>query len=255
MPASQLRFLYILSIFLLSAFQGLAQSATTQQGAILRRGTGVRISGAIVTNKRTNASILSNQLGFFSIVAAKGDSLTVSAVGYSALIFPVSDLKDLVVYLTPITQLNAVTVTGKSMEQELKETQDNFRSKGVYYKGKPPVLAALASPLTAINELFGKNAKRARRFAQYSENELEYQEISRRFSVSAIKTAVPEISDHDLPIYRSEYLPSVEQIRKWSDYDILVYIKTSYKSYIENKRAEAAEAEAHPAAKDSTVAK
>lgn len=255
MPKNKLRFLYFFLLFLSFSVAGYAQTKTLQQGAVVRRGTGVRISGALVTNNTTNISVSSNQLGFFSIMASKGDSITVSAMGYTSLIFAIVDLKDLVISLTPITQLNTVTVTGKSLAEELKETQDKFRGKGVYYNGKPPILAALASPLTAINELFGKNAKRARRFAEYSENELEYQEISKRFSISAIRAAVPTITEDELPIFRSEYLPTLDQVRKWADYDILVYIKTSYKAFKENQEAEAKEAASKPTVKDSTASK
>ncbi len=241
-------------VFMLIAVAVSAQSRT-QQGAILRRGGATRVSGAIIENKKNNTSVLSNQLGFFSIMASPGDTLQVSATGYTSLSVVVTDFKDQILYLFPITALDAVVIQGKTLEAELSETQADFRKKGVYYNGRPPLLASLASPLTALNELFGKSAKRARRFQEYAGNELEYQEISKRFSISAIKSAVPEISDDDLPIFRSEYLPSLEQIRRWSDYDIIVYIKSSYKTFLDIKATEAQEAEAKEKAARDSVSK
>lgn len=232
-----------------------AQSRT-QQGAVLKRGGSVRISGAIVENRKSGVSVLSNQLGFFSIMANPGDTISVSSVGYTRYAFVVSDFKDQIVYLIPITNLDAVVVQGKSLETELRETQNDFRRHGVFYEGKPPLLLAVTNPITAINELFSKSAKRARRFHEYAENELEYQEISKRFNERTIRTAVPGISDDDLPLFRSEYLPSVDQIRQWSDYDIIVYIKSSYKTYLEIKETEAREKSeaAQKTAKDSIAA-
>ncbi|WP_374166184.1 hypothetical protein [Arcticibacter sp. MXS-1] len=207
-----------------------AQTEKPQQGAVLKRGGGVRISGALILNKQSKLSVTSNQLGFFSLLSSPGDTLEISAVGYTPQSVVVSDFKDMLLYLIPVTQLNEVLVKGKSLQSELSEIEKSYRSKGVYYNGKPPLLAAVFHPLTAINELFGKNAKRARRFQEYAENEMDYQEISRKFNDLAIKNAVP-ITDEELPDFRSEYLPTVEQIRRWNDYDLVVYIRTSYKEF------------------------
>lgn len=213
-----------------------AQSIKPQQGAVLKRGGGVRISGAVVQNKRSNFSVSTNQFGFFSILAAPGDTIEVLATGYTPQIIVVSDFKDALIYLIPITELSEVIVKGKSLENELKEVQDGYRSKGVYYNGKPPLLASVFHPLTAINELFGKNAKRARRFSEYAERELEYQEVSRRFNDLVIKNAVP-ITPEELPEFRAEYMPGLEQIRRWNDYDLVVYIKTSFQDFKKSRQA------------------
>ncbi|PWG82706.1 hypothetical protein DDR33_02305 [Pararcticibacter amylolyticus] len=224
-------------IFLLmTVFCALGQSVRTQQGAVLKRGGGVRISGAVIQNKRSMVSVTTNQLGFFSIVSTAGDTLSVSAVGYTPQTFVASDFKDAIIYLIPVTQLDEVIVQGKSLEGELKGIQDAYRGKGVYYNGRPPLLAAIFSPLTAINELFGKNAKRARRFQNYASQELDYQEITRRFNDLTIRNAVPSITNEELPVFRGDYLPTVDQIRTWNDYDLMIYIKKSFKEFREKSR-------------------
>lgn len=211
------------------------QSIKTQQGAVLKAGGNVRISGALIQNKRSTFTVTTNPMGIFTILASPGDTLDISAAGYTPKSVVVSDFKDEIVYLIPVTELSEVIVKGKSLENELREVQDAYRSKGVYYNGKPPLLASVAHPLTAINELFGKNAKRARRFSEYAERELEYQEISRRFNDLVIKNAVPDIKNEELADFKDEYMPTTEQIRKWNEYDLVVYIKSSFKQFRENK--------------------
>lgn len=230
----------------LSGYQGVAQSVKAKQGAVLKLGTGIRISGAVIKNKRNGFSVLSNQMGFFSILSAEGDTLEVSAPGYTTQSITVFDYRDAIVYLIPVTQLNEVVIQGKSLSEELNEVKEGYRSKGVYYNGKPPLLASVIHPLTAINELFGKNAKRARRFNDYAQREIEYQEVSRRFNDLTIKKTVP-IPDAELADFKARYMPSLEDIQKWNDYDLVVYIKNAYNEYLESKK--------HPGIQDSLTDK
>lgn len=221
--------------FLLSALAGKGQIVKAKQGAVLKFGTGIRVSGASVINKRSNFAVITDRMGFFSILAAEGDTLQVAAPGYTTQTVTVADFRDAIVYLVPVTELQEVVVKGQSLQAEINEVKEGYRSKGVYYNGKPPLLASVVHPLTAINELFGKNAKRARRFNEYAEREIDYQEVSRRFTETIIKSTVP-ITDAELPIFRSEYMPTVEQIRQWNDYDIVVYIKNSFREFKDNQK-------------------
>ncbi len=225
------------TLVLLSLSDASAQSIKTQQGAVLKLGSNVRISGALIQDKRSTFTVASNQMGIFNILASPGDTLEISAPGYTAKSIIVSDFKDAIVYLIPITQLDEVIVNGKSLKNELQGIKDAYRSQGVYYNGKPPVLAAIVHPLSAINELFGKTAKRARRFNEYAGRELDYQEVSQRFNDLVIKKTVP-IKDEELTDFRDQYMPAVEQIRKWNDYDLALYIKTSFNEFRDSKKTE-----------------
>lgn len=220
--------------------QALSQAIKTQQGAVLKRGSNLRISGASIKNKRSQFSVATNEMGIFSILASPGDTLEISAIGYMSHSLVVADFKDAIVYLQEVTRLEEVVVTGKSLESDLNEIRDAYRGKGSYYGGKPPVLAYIFSPLSALSDRFGKTGKRARRFNEFANQELEYQEVARRFNDLSIKRAVPEIKDEELQDFRAAYTPDVEQLRSWNEYDLVVYIRKSYKEFKVREKAPAA---------------
>src|SRR5688500_10936593 len=89
--------LALLTLFL--GGQAFTQTIKTQQGAVLKRGSNLRISGASIKNKRSQFSVATNEMGIFSILASPGDTLEVSAIGYMSYPFIVSDFKDAIVYL------------------------------------------------------------------------------------------------------------------------------------------------------------
>lgn len=222
-------------LLLLSGFSAGAQSIKAQQGAVLKRGSYLRISGASIKNIRSNFSVSTNDLGIFTILSSPGDTLEVSAMGYMTQRIGVSDFQDVIVQLQEITQLQEVVVTGKSLESELNDIRNSYRGKGSYYGGKPPLLSYIFNPLSALGERFGKTGKRARRFNNFAAQELEYQEIVSRFNDLSIKRAVPAITQEELVDFRADYTPTVEQIRQWNEYDLVVYIRKSYKSFLANK--------------------
>ena len=223
---------FVLSILMLCCFlNGYSQSIKAQQGAILKAGSNLRISGANIKNQRSNFSVVSNELGIFTILSSAGDTLEVSAMGYMTKYIVVSNFQDVILNLQQITQLDEVVVHGKSLESDLNEIRNAYKSKGSYFSGKPPVLAYIFHPLSSLGDRFGKTGKRARRFNSFASQELEYQEVTRRFNDLSIKTAVPAITAEELPGFRSDYMPTLEQVRLWNEYDMVVYIRKSYKEF------------------------
>ena len=146
----------------------------------------------------------------------------------------VSDFKDVFVYLQPVNVLSEVIIKGESVKQNLKEVEDSYRSKGIYYKGKPPI-TSLMHPVTFFNEVFSKNGKRARRFNEYAERESEYYEIAARFNDRTIKSIIPAVGDEDLIAFKAAFWPTAEQIRSWNDFSLLSYIKKSYAEFLKSK--------------------
>src|SRR6186713_388322 len=70
----------LLFVLPLSAQQGLAQKIT---GKIVVQGTGFAVSGATVSVRGTSNLVMSGSDGTFSIMAAPGETLIISNVGYS----------------------------------------------------------------------------------------------------------------------------------------------------------------------------
>ena len=70
----------------------------------------------------------------------------------------------------------------------MDELREQYRKKGSYYAGKPPLLSYIFQPLTALYELVGKTPGQARRFNAYYNTELQQSEIDRRFNSYNIRT-------------------------------------------------------------------
>lgn len=210
-----------------------AYAQGTLQGVIFRKGSSTRVSNTKVYNKSSGYTILTDKLGLFTIAASQSDTLLITHSGYLDQEIIVTDYRDLFVYLQPSTLLSEVTIRGETLEEGLKEVRNSYRSKGIYYKGKPPIWLLLpfgGSPVTFFYELFSKDGKRARRFERFAGNELDYYAVAKRFNNTSIKSIVP-IADTELEAFKSAYWPKTEQFYSWSEFDLLKYIKKSYEEF------------------------
>ena len=200
------------------------------KGVIFQKGTSSRVAGATIQNLRHAITSRSNGLGEFNISVAIGDTLSISKSGFLQQKIVVSSLKDQVVQLAKTVQLSEVTVTGQSKKQELDEIKREYRRKGSYYAGRPPLLSYIFTPLTALYELVGKTPGQARRFNRYYSRELQQSEIDRRFNAYTV-SALTGYEGADLRNFVETYRPQFEQIVVWADYDMVNYIKKSVISF------------------------
>lgn len=208
------------------------------QGLIMERSGASRIAGVYILNKKTGISTFSNELGLFRIAASVGDTLSISKSGYSDLILPLLELSDKVLMLQPVISLSEVKVLGQSKKQELDEVRNQYRKKGSYYAGKPPLLAYFFRPLTALYELIGKTPAQARRFNAYYLKELQESEVDRKFSAYAIAN-VTGLEGNDLKNFMILYRPDYQNIAKSDEYAMINYIKKSHQLFNEAGRPKA----------------
>jgi len=228
-------FLFIIAFMVISP--AMAQQSSVQ-GLIMERSGASRIAGVNILNKKTGISTFSNELGLFRIAASVGDTLSISKSGYSDLILPLLELSDKVLMLQAVISLSEVKVMGQSKKQELEEVRAQYRKKGSYYAGKPPLLAYFFRPLTALYELIGKTPAQARRFNQYYIKELQESEIDRRFSAYAI-TKVTGLEGADLKNFMILYRPDYQYMAKFDEYAMINYIKKSFQLYNDAGRPKA----------------
>lgn len=213
---------FLFGIFVNTAF---AQDSLVH-GAVMGKGSGLRISKAEIKNLRTGQKVLSNDLGVFKIPALVGDTLQVYKENFMETTAVVQYKIDVIVQLQQSIVLNQVTVKGQTKKQAMEEALNDYRKKGTFYNGKPPLLSYLFTPLTALYELFGKTPSQARKFNTYYHNEVEQSEVDRHFNKTLIRqfTAMPE---PELVEFMNTYRPSYEQVSRWNDYDMMSYIKRS----------------------------
>ena len=219
---------FLLWLFLVP-FCGSAQTQTIR-GITFKRSMLEKLADVNITNINTAAVSKSGTFGDFTIRAGIGDTLTFEIPGYTTIRQAVASYSPVYVILLPNINLNEVSVRGQTKRQELNDVVNDYRSKGLYYDGKPPVLAYIFQPLTALHEIFGSDAQNERRFMHYAKGEMEATEVNRRYTPKIV-SATTGLTGIELDHFMDNFKPSHDEIVKWNDYQIIVYIKRSYETY------------------------
>lgn len=226
----------LLFIFLVGFSLSILAQQTSYNGAILDFDDSKRITGAVIKNLRTNESVHSNTMGLFSIHAIAGDTVQISKSDYITSKTVVKANEDLIVRMHSSFQLKEVNVYGQSKKDQLEDVMEDFRKKGDYYNGKkPPPLAYVLSPVSALYSLFGKTPKNARKFQSYMNAEIEESLIDRKFTIQLVQS-ITNLNDKDLKNFMSLYRPSYREVENWNDYDAQVYIKSAFERFEESGR-------------------
>lgn len=223
------KYLFIVAACCL-AFAGHAQNTYNLRGYVCTKGTSVRVSQVLVTNKQTKAIMVTDQLGGFTIKASLGDTLEFNKPDFTTTQQVVMGPSDLVIVMQQVIHLSQVMIKGQTKQQELNEVMGDYRSKGIYYNGKPSALAAVTSPLTGLYELFGREPKQAKRFAEYTKLELEASQDHRKYNKELVKR-ITNLPDDEIQKFMDTFTPSHEDLQKWNDYEIITYIKNSLEIY------------------------
>jgi len=204
-------------------------------GVVMSKGSTTRVALAEITNKRTGFTVGSNDLGIFQIKALVGDTLVTIKRGFSDQQQVVLSNRDMIIYLDMGNTLDQVNIRGQSKKMELDELKQDYRDKGSFYAGKPPLLSYIFAPITALYELFGRTPKNAKRFGKYYNTELQQTTIDGFFNESLIQKNT-ELEGKDLENFMLNYRPDYSKSKNWTEYDAVKYIRDSYKQYTDTLR-------------------
>ena len=218
----------ILAVLIISGHLCFAQQEL--EGVIIDNGGGARIASVQIRANRSGIRAVSNDLGIFKIVASVGDTLSFNKTGYRNQSYLVTTNAAIVIKMQREISLDEVRIVGQTTRQEMDEVRDQYKRKGSFYEGKPPLLAYIFTPLTAFYELVGKTPNQARRFNNYYSRELQEVEVDRRFTASKIQS-VTNLSGDDLKNFMFTYRPSYDAISQMADYDLTLYIQQSAKHF------------------------
>jgi hypothetical protein len=232
MKVSQLHYTCLFVFLLFPAVKVLAQQEFQLKGVVMENGSNNRIALSEISNKRNKFTVGSNDLGIFQIRALIGDTLIVIKRDFGDKQIVVVSQEDLVVRMNRTT-LNTVNIYGQTKKEELNNMKQEYRNKGSYYAGKPPLLSYVFTPLTALYELFGKTPKNAKRFNKYYTNEMQQTEIDAFFNEELIKKNTP-LTGKDLENFMLNYRPDYEKAKNWTNYDAIKHIRDSYAQYMDS---------------------
>lgn len=228
--------LAIVKVLIVNAQEPAAQSWGSPEsgivgGVVLESGTSTRVAQVNVRNLRSRNTVTTDIWGVFRVQAQVGDTLVFSKIGYLSDTTTLKTLSDILIDITPGTiRIDAVTVEGRSREQELREGTESFRRQGVYSAGKPSPLAYFFSPLTSLYERFSRSGRQARRFGNFMESEMQAIQVDRIFSRYRI-VELTGLEGEDLNNFAFLYRPSYETARYWNDYDVTRYILASFTQF------------------------
>lgn len=223
-------------IALLCAFFFLGIAAQAQEldnmvsGLVLERGTDTRISDANVVNLRTKQTVRTNSYGVFTVEVNVGDTLSISKVGYGPVKTRINTLEDILVDIQAGNQIETVVITRSTKEGQMREMMEDYGSKGVYNGGHNKFGTYLASPATALYNLFGKEAKNAKRFESYMNQELEETKVDRIFNKTIVSN-LTKLEGDELQSFMDIYRPSYSTAQRWGQYDLMNYINSSFKTW------------------------
>jgi hypothetical protein len=202
--------------------------------------------GVTIMNKISRMGTVSNESGRFAIDAMPGDTLEFSLLGYykKSLTVPTTSMF-INVYLTrQVIGLSEVHVVGKDHKRDSLATREEYGKYFNYHKpGAMDVLKTLPSnPITALTYLVpSKTRKRKEHFQEqlvYWEKE-KY--IDNRYSPELV-TRMTRLSGEELDSFMLRYRPGYQFLQEATDYDLMLFIKNSYKNYQEDKLTGAAPA-------------
>lgn len=168
----------VILFFLLLFFELRAQTDTDivdpmlieLKAEILSAADSSGIPYANIVLHRTHSGTITNGEGYFSLEMLNIDSLEVSSVGYKTTILKIpsyyTGFETLTFYMQPILyNVGEVTVEGEAQDLDYFEhgnpTDLPPELRGDAFNKKPPVIAALLSPLS-FAQYYGKREKRKR---------------------------------------------------------------------------------------------
>jgi hypothetical protein len=231
---NRISLLFVVFLITATALSARAQNSFILRGIAFEKGSKQRIALVEIHNLRSKITVGTSDLGVFAIEAQINDTLLISKRYYLDTVMVIRNPSSLNIYLERGNTLREVTIKSQSKQKALDELRNDYKSKGVFYKGRPPVLAFIFSPLTAFYELFGKTPRQARRMENLLNAEINNQVVDRLFNKSTIQEQTG-LNGKELEQFLVNYRPSYEQAVKWTRYDAIKWINDSFKKYQETQ--------------------
>lgn len=200
------------------------------------------VPNAIVINLRTHTTVSADLQGRFMMDMLNVDSLSVTSLGYSKSIAHVpanyNEMNVLLIYAKPIRfALPDVNVSGQQKKVNMdgvpvgKKNDVAPELRGDAYNKKPPVVAALLTPISFMQYHLSKSEREKRETRQAIISEKKWETLSQYYN----KNLVMELTglnnaQADLFMMYINQKGLLNQMR--GEYDVRTIIKEQYKIYL-----------------------
>lgn len=227
---------WLLSLILILVFAKAKAQVIT--GKVLADTSDKPVAATIIT--RSGHQTSSDANGNFSIqVSGVGDTIKVLAIGYQTYSFPIKDIKH--DYLIARLKTAPVALKEVHITAERNHQKDSIELRKEYSKvfnyQPPKIKDAFVGPppnvpfaFVSINLIGLFNALNKKNDPEYKlkkvllrDEEANY--VATRFNRGLI-TRVTGLKGDSLNVFMDRYYPTTNWVKKASDYDIMVYVKT-----------------------------
>jgi len=212
------------------------------KGQVLNLEDEMPVPNAIVINLRTHVTISTDLQGRFMMDMLNIDSLSISSLGYSKSVAHIparyNEMNVLIIYAKPIRfALPEVNVSGQQKKVNLdgvpiaKKNDIAPELRGDAYSQKPPVIAALLTPVSFLQYHLSKSEREKRETRKAIVSEKQWEVISQYYNKELVMqlTVLNNAQADNFMIYiNSKGLLS----QMTNEYDVRNIIKEQYKIYL-----------------------
>jgi|GEM_PF-1272594 len=204
-------------------------------------GSYLPVKNVVVKNKNTGMYTSPNSIGYFEISGKIGDYLEASIKGFPTQTLLITKYDNIVFDMDSTIRLQEVVVTGlRENEKKYESLKSAYAHKNtLLFGGRPPaeLLSPIGgSPASFFYELLSKEGKKARKLNAYIQTDVGHREIENFFNEEVVKNVIPDIIEKEIERYMELYTPDLKPLRKWSEYELIQYIKTTYKLFKADRR-------------------
>jgi hypothetical protein len=212
---------------------------------------------ANIINSKTLSGAISDESGFFIIMADQGDMLQITSIGYQPKMFLVTDSMRFHFYVTEIKLYEKVYELG-NVDVHFLGTYQEFKYRMLHTSTKDPfakvnrklqkeidsLLAMptndlptfpLGSPITMLYNLFSKEGKELRKYIDAVEKQPNENIIHAKFNRQLLED-ITGLKGEELNEFLLKYRPSDNYILSASEYDLHEKILQSLEEYKKKKK-------------------
>lgn len=195
-----------------------AHAQTVLTGTVYQSDSNLRLSNVFIKNLTNKATVLSDASGKFIIPAATSQLLVFSSPGYVSDTLFLTDLKSRRIYLpTQGVLLKDVSVTASGAFNPKEEYAQVYRQAKI--TGLSP------------SQIFGKDARRARRFKRFLDREEQQRKIDAIFNKKLVSDYLP-LKGRELEDFMSLYRPTYQAVKNISRDALALYLNDCYKKFM-----------------------
>jgi len=191
--------------------------------------------------------------GKFSLYNIRfSDTLRVTCVGYVPYTYTVYNIHTDTIYVEPVLiQLQDVHVRTRNYKADSLSTRKEFAAAFNYQKpalkdflktNLPTYIPDHGPAINSDNDfgglnllevasLFGRNKTSAAKLQKQLQDDEQANYIDYRFSKSKVEV-ITHMQGDSLQDFMNTYRPTITRLKQMTDYEVLIYIKTSYTEFI-----------------------